>query len=70
LKTMSKTTTKLQRIAEVSRKEPDRTFNNLMYLFNKEALKECFNMLDGKKEMVELLVIGEDNIYLNDKRGV
>lgn len=49
LKTMSKTTTKLRRIAEVSRKDPNRTFNNLMCLFNKEALRECFNMLDRKK---------------------
>lgn len=46
---MSKTTTKLQRIAQLSKREPNRTFNNLMCLFNKEALKECFNMLDGKK---------------------
>lgn len=46
---MTRTTTKLQRIAELSKREPDRTFNNLMCLFNKEALKECFDMLDGEK---------------------
>jgi RNA-directed DNA polymerase len=49
LKNMSTTTTKLQRITQLSKREPNRTFNNLMCLFNKEALKECFNMLDGKK---------------------
>ena len=48
-KTMSATTTKLQRIAQVSKRNPAKTFNNLMCLFSKEALGECFNMLDGKK---------------------
>jgi RNA-directed DNA polymerase len=43
------TTTKLQRIVWLSKEEPERTFTNLMCMFNKEALKECFNMLDGKK---------------------
>ena len=43
------TTTKLQRIAKLSRENPNRTFINLMCMFNKEALKECFNMLDGNK---------------------
>jgi RNA-directed DNA polymerase len=46
---MTETTTKLQRIAELSKREPDRAFINLMCMFNKDSLKECFNMLDGKK---------------------
>jgi RNA-directed DNA polymerase len=50
------TTTKLQRIALLSKREPDRTFTNLMCLFDEGNLKECFNMLDGKK------AIGVDGI--------
>lgn len=50
------TTTKLQRIAQLSKREPKRIFINLMYMFNEENLKECFNMLDGKK------AIGADGI--------
>lgn len=54
------TTTKLQRIACLSKREPERTFINLMCMFNEEALKECFNMLDGKK------AIGVDGITKNE----
>jgi len=43
------TTTKLQRIAQLSKREPQRKFINLMCMFNEDNLKECFNMLDGKK---------------------
>ena len=43
------TTTKMQRIAQLSKREPKRTFINLMCMFNEVSLKECFNMLDGKK---------------------
>ena len=43
------TTTKLQGIARLSKREPERTFINLMCMFDKESLKECFNMLDRKK---------------------
>lgn len=43
------TKTKLQRIAQLSKREPDRTFINLMCMFNKEALKECFKKLDRRK---------------------
>lgn len=43
------TTTKLQRIAQLSKREPQRTFINLMCMFNEDFLMECFNMLDGKK---------------------
>ena len=43
------TETKLQGIAMLSKKEPHRAFVNLVYMFNADNLKECFNMLDGKK---------------------
>ena len=50
------TTTKLQRIAQLSKREPQRVFINLMCMFNEASLMECFNMLDGKK------AIGVDGI--------
>lgn len=56
---MTMTTTKLQRIAQLSEREPQRTFINLMHIFNEDSLKECFNMLDGKK------AIGVDGITKN-----
>ena len=40
---------KLQGIAELSKKEPNKTFINLMCMFNVVNLKECFNMLDENK---------------------
>lgn len=43
------TETKLRRIAQLSKREPQRTFINLMCTFNEEALKECFNKLNKKK---------------------
>lgn len=43
------TITKLQGIARLSKREPERTFINLMCMFDKESLKECFKMLDRKK---------------------
>jgi len=45
------TTTKLQRIALLSQREPNRTFINLMCLFNEDNLKSCFDKLDGKKAL-------------------
>lgn len=56
---MTATTTKLQRIAQLSKREPDRTFINLMSMFNEENLRECFNMLDRKK------AVGIDGITKN-----
>ncbi|MDB2614431.1 group II intron reverse transcriptase/maturase [Chlamydiales bacterium] len=46
---MTRAATKLQRIAQLSKREPDRTFVNLISMFNQENLKDCFNMLDGRK---------------------
>lgn len=43
------TVTKLQRIAQLSKRDPQRSFINLMCMFNKEALKECFDRLNKKK---------------------
>lgn len=36
------TETKLQGIARLSSGDPERTFINMMHLFNEESLKACF----------------------------
>lgn len=43
------TETKLQRIAQLSKRDPQRTFINLMCLFNEESLKECFSKINKEK---------------------
>jgi len=43
------TITKLQRIAELSKRDSETVCINMMCMFNKNNLWECFNMLDGKK---------------------
>jgi group II intron reverse transcriptase/maturase len=43
------TATKLQRINQLSGKDRDARFNNLMYLYNEESLTACFHELDGTK---------------------
>ena len=50
------TETKLQRIAQLSKRDPQRNFINLMCMFNEEALKECFDRLSKKK------AVGADNV--------
>ena len=40
--------TKLARIAELSERDPDKVFEQLMHHFNKGALQKCFDMLDRK----------------------
>lgn len=45
------TTTKWERIARLSKREPKKIFVNLMQMFNKENLGECFHKLDGKKAL-------------------
>ena len=45
----SMTTTKLNRIAWLSKQDPNKEYECLMHLFNKESLLECFHSLDGKK---------------------
>ena len=47
--TQVNTKTKLNKIALLSRSEPNRSFESLMHHFNEESLKECFYELDGKK---------------------
>ena len=47
--TCSITDTKLKRIAWLSARDPDRQFDSLMHLFNKESLAGCFHELDGGK---------------------
>ena len=59
--------TKLQRIAQLSKREPNRAFINLMCMFNKEALKECFKMLDGRKAVgVDEITKDEYELNLDD----
>jgi hypothetical protein len=43
--TQSITTTKLNRIALLSRGDSKRSFESLMHHFNEESLKECFHEL-------------------------
>jgi len=47
--TQINTKTKLNKIALLSRSDPNRSFESLMHHFNEESLKECFYELDGKK---------------------
>lgn len=48
---LSTTKTKLNRIALLSKQDPQRSFVSLMHHFNEESLKECFHELDAKKAL-------------------
>ena len=64
---MATATTKAQRIAELSKRDPDRTCINLMPMFSVENLKECFNMLDGKKAVgIDRVKKSEDGCNLDE----
>jgi len=43
------TATQLTRIARLSARDPQKTFQSLMHHFNETSLKECFHQLDGAK---------------------
>lgn len=43
------TETKLKRIAWLSSQDKSKRFNNLMHLFNEEALTKCYQELDVRK---------------------
>lgn len=45
------TATKLKRVTERSQSSPEEVFNNLMHLFKKDALRWCFQELDGRKAL-------------------
>ena len=45
----SATTTKLNRIAWLSKQDFQKEFECLMHLFNQESLTECFHELDKDK---------------------
>lgn len=47
----TKTETKLKRIAWLSSKDKGKVFNNLMHLFNEEALTVCYQELNANKAM-------------------
>ena len=46
---MKSTTTKLQRISWLSRRNPEMKFKGLMHHFNEGNLRDCFSSLNGKK---------------------
>jgi group II intron reverse transcriptase/maturase len=54
------TKTKLERIAWLSGRDPDKKFESLMHLYNTESLAACFQELDGKK------ALGSDRVSKND----
>lgn len=41
--------TKLARISQLSKENPDMVFTSLGHLFNKEMLKRCHAQMDGTK---------------------
>lgn len=41
--------TKLERISQLSRENPNMVFTSIGHLINKEHLKECHKDMDGKK---------------------
>ena len=41
--------TKLERISQLSRENPDMVFTSIGHLINKELLRECHEKMDGKK---------------------
>lgn len=49
LQSHSMTITKLNRIAWLSKQDPNKEYECLMHLFNKESLLECFHGIDGNK---------------------
>ena len=47
----TETETKLNRIAALSKANPDMVFTNVIHHFTKESLTACFHALDGKKAL-------------------
>lgn len=52
--------TKLERISQLSRENPDMVFTSIGHLINKELLKECHEQMDGKK------AVGIDGVTKED----
>lgn len=52
--------TKLARIAQLSKENPDMVFTSIGHLINKELLMECHKMMDGKK------AVGIDGVTKED----
>ena len=52
------TATKLDRIAWLSAKDENKTFNSMMHHVKVESLRECYTLLDGKK------AVGIDGVFL------
>ena len=53
------TATQLTRIAWLSARDPQKTFDSLMHHFNEMSLKACFHQLDGAK------AVGADGVIDN-----
>ena len=45
------TTTKLKRIAKLSRHDSSKQFDSLMHHFHVDSLRDCFHELNGKKAL-------------------
>ena len=52
--------TKLARIAQLSKENPDMVFTSIGHLINKELLMECHKTMDGKK------AVGIDGVTKED----
>ena len=52
--------TKLERISQLSRENPDMVFTSIGHLIDKELLKQCHNEMDGKK------AVGIDGVTKED----
>ena len=60
--------TKLDRISEISVKNPQMKFSSLYHLLNEELLRECHKELDGKKATgVDKVTKAEYEINLGER---
>ena len=53
-----KTSTELTKIAWLSSQNPHQEFHSLMHHFNVNALRDCFELLDGMKALGADRIIG------------
>ena len=67
--------TKLERISQLSRENPDMVFTSIGHLINKELLRECHEKMDGKKAVgidgetkEEYSVHLEENLEMLERR--
>ena len=59
--------TKLERITQLSRDNPDMVFTSIGHLINSKLLKECHAMMDGDKAVgIDGITKEEYGIHLNE----